>query len=61
MRTNIAIQKSRYEENLDAMWRNYNKCGALQVPEYQKQVDKIKACGCKVLRNSVGKHKIVIK
>lgn len=57
----IAIQKSKYEENLDAMWRNYNRGAPQQIIEYQKQIDSIKSSGCRVLRNSVGKHRIVIE
>lgn len=57
----IAIQKSKYEENLDAMWRNYNRGVPQQIIEYQKQIDSIKNSGCRVLRNSDGKHKIVIE
>ena len=60
LRTNIAIEKNKYEENLDAMWRTYNSGVTQQIAEYQKQVDKIKDSSCKVLRNSSGKHKIVI-
>ena len=54
----IALQKQKYEENLDAMWRNipYNP---KQIIEYNKQVYTIKSAGFRVLRNSNGKHKIV--
>lgn len=57
----IAIQKSKYEENLDEMWRIYNSGTVQQIVEYQKQIDSIKNSGCRVLRNSNGKHKIVIE
>lgn len=57
----IAIQKSKYEENLDAMWRNYNRGVPQQIIEYQKQIGSIKNSGCRVLRNSNGKHRIVIE
>lgn len=55
----IALQKQKYEENLDAMWRNipYNP---KQIMEYNKQVDTIKSAGFRVYRNSEGKHKIVM-
>lgn len=55
----ITLQKQKYEENLDAMWRNipYNP---KQIMEYNKQVDTIKSAGFRVYRNSEGKHKIVM-
>ena len=56
----IALQKRKYEENLDDMWRIYGSGNIQQLPEYQKQLDSIKRCGCRVLRNSSGKHKIVV-
>lgn len=60
-RMSIAIQKSKYEENLDEMWR-IDKSGTVQqIIEYQRQIDSIKNSRCRVLRNSVGKHKIVIE
>lgn len=55
----IQLQKSKYEENLDAMWKNYCKGFTQQIVTYNQQVDKIKKSGFKVLRNSEGKHKIV--
>lgn len=55
----IQLQKSKYEENLDAMWKNYCKGFTQQIVAYNQQVDKIKKSGFKVLRNSDGKHKIV--
>lgn len=57
----IAINKSKYEETLDEMWRLYHSGTIQQVVEYQKQIDSIKNSGCRVLRNSNGKHKIVIE
>lgn len=55
----IALQKQKYEENLNAMWSNisYNP---KQIMEYNKQVDTIKSAGFRVFRNSEGKHKIVM-
>ena len=55
----ITLQKQKYEENLDEMWRNipYNP---KQIMEYNKQVDTIKSAGFRVYRNSEGKHKIVM-
>lgn len=58
-RTELAIRKPTYEANLDEMWANYMKGNALQLEEYFKGVNRIKSVGCKVLRNSAGKHKIV--
>lgn len=57
----IAIQKSKYEENLDEMWRIYSSGTVQQIVNYQKQIDSIKNSGCRVLRNSEGKHKIIIE
>ena len=59
-RYDIAFNKSKYEETLDEMWRIYGKGVISQLPEYNKQLNSIKATGCKVYRNSQGKHKIVI-
>lgn len=56
----IALRKSKYEQNLDEMWDNYMKGCAAQASEYQKGLDQIKSVGFKVLRNTKGKHKIVI-
>lgn len=55
----VAARKTEFEEHLDEMWRIYHKNPA-QIVEYNKQVNSIKESGCKVLRNSKGKHKIVI-
>lgn len=55
----IALRKGEYEETLDEMWKIY-MVNPAQIIEYKKQVDMIKECGCKVLRNSKGKHKIRI-
>ena len=58
-RTELAIRKPEYEKNLDEMWINYMKGNARQLEEYFKGVNRIKSVGCKVLRNTAGKHKIV--
>lgn len=55
----IACRKQEYEETLDKMWEIYHR-NPRQIVEYNKQLDTIKGCGCKVYRNSQGKHKIVI-
>lgn len=54
-------RREEFEKNLDDMWRIYSTGNVRQIVEYQKQVDSIKAAGLKVLRNSAGKHKIVMK
>ena len=40
------------------MWDIYHRNPA-QIVEYNKQLNSIKETGCKVLRNSAGKHKII--
>lgn len=55
----IVCKKREYEKILDEMWRIY-MVNPQQIIEYNKQVEAIKYCGCRVLRNSSGKHKIVI-
>lgn len=59
-RFEIALRKSEFEETLDSMWDIYRRGNSAQIIEYQKQLDSIKSTGCKVYRNSQGKHKIVI-
>ena len=56
----IMLRKNEFEENLDNMWANYGRGMVSQLPEYNKQLDSIKSCGLKVLRNSAGKHKIIV-
>ncbi|MBC5688104.1 hypothetical protein H8S37_04040 [Mediterraneibacter sp. NSJ-55] len=55
----IAIRKKEFENTLDKMWKIY-VVNPNQIIEYNKQVVSIKECGCKIYRNSDGKHKIVI-
>lgn len=55
----IACRKRKYEETLDEMWKIY-MINPRQIVEYNKQISVIKGCGCRVLRNGNGKHKIVI-
>lgn len=57
----IFSQRENFEELLDEMWRIYLTGNIRQSVEYQKQVNDIKSCGLKVLRNSAGKHKIAMK
>ncbi|MCC8043879.1 MAG: hypothetical protein LIP12_00060 [Clostridiales bacterium] len=56
----IQFRKKEFEDTLNEMWSNYGTGNVAQLPEYQKQVKIIKEAGCKVLRNSAGKHKIII-
>lgn len=56
----IALQKSKFEKNLDEMWAIYAKGCTQQIVEYNRGIEQIKSAGFKVYRNSGGKHKIVI-
>lgn len=56
----IMFRRQEFEKNLDDMWANYSKGIVVQLVNYNKQLDSIKSCGLKVLRNSSGKHKIVV-
>ena len=56
----ITLRKREFETHLDDMWRNYMDGCTQQIIEYNNQLDAIKSCGLKVLRNSAGKHKIVV-
>ena len=56
----ITLRKKEFEQNLDDMWAIYARGNSRQIVEYQKGVDQIKNVGLKVLRNSEGKHKIVV-
>lgn len=56
----IMFRRQEFEKNLDDMWINYSRGMVVQLVNYNKQLDSIKSCGLKVLRNSSGKHKIVV-
>jgi hypothetical protein len=56
----IMCKRASFEQNLDTMWDIYRKGNPQQIVEYSKGVAQIKECGLKVLRNSAGKHKIVL-
>lgn len=60
-RMEIAGRKVEFEKNLDNMWAIYTKGNPKQIVEYNKGVNYIKSLGFKVLRNSVGKHKLILK
>lgn len=57
----IMTRRGEFEEHLNKMWNIYLSGNTQQIIEYNKQIDDIKHAGLKVLRNSVGKHKIVHK
>lgn len=56
----IMYSRQKFEQNLDDMWAIYSKGNPAQIVEYNKGLDQIKSCGLKVLRNSAGKHKIIV-
>lgn len=56
----IMFRRQEFEKNLDDMWINYSRGMVVQLVNYNKQLDTIKSCGLKVLRNSSGKHKIIV-
>lgn len=61
LKMDIYLRKSDYEERLDEMYANCIHGTIRQIIDYNNQIDEIKSAGLKVLRNSSGKHKIVIK
>lgn len=61
LKMDIYLRKVEYEEHLDKMYANYIHGCARQIITYNEQIRDIKSAGLKVLRNSSGKHKIVIK
>lgn len=56
----IALRKTELENTLNEMWDIYMSGAASQIVEYNKQVAEIKRYGYKVLRNSVGLHKLIL-
>lgn len=56
----IMLRRKDFEQNLNNMWSAYCKGNPTQIVEYNKGIEQIKESGLKVLRNSVGKHKIII-
>lgn len=56
----IMMRKKEFEQNLDDMWAIYGNGVSAQIINYQQGIDQIKKVGLKVLRNSKGKHKIVV-
>lgn len=61
LKMDIYLRKAEYEEHLDKMYANYIHGCVHQIISYNEQIGDIKSAGLKVLRNSSGKHKIVIK
>lgn len=61
LKMDIYLRKAEYEGHLDKMYANYINGCAHQIISYNEQIGDIKSAGLKVLRNSSGKHKIVIK
>ncbi len=59
-RIEIACKKKEFEDTLNKMWKIYINGNINQLSHYQKQLNEIKNCGCKVMRNSKGEHKIII-
>ena len=57
----IALRRKEYEDHLNEMWRIYSTGNVKQIVEYNKQVEEIKSCGYKVMRNNAGIHKLVLK
>ncbi|MCD7882507.1 MAG: hypothetical protein LUI87_02195 [Lachnospiraceae bacterium] len=55
----IILRKEELTRLLDEMWEIYGKGNIAQLQHYKKQVSYIKETGCKVFRNSQGKHKIL--
>lgn len=56
----IVCRRTEFEKNLDDMWNIYMMGNPAQLVEYNKEINHIKSCGLKVLRNSKGKHKIMV-
>ena len=52
-RNYILSYKSSVEGNLSNLWKD-----SCKINEYQKAINDIKETGLKVLRNSLGQHKI---
>ncbi|RHT38375.1 hypothetical protein DW790_05850 [Firmicutes bacterium AM31-12AC] len=61
LKMEIYLRKAEYEECLNKMYANYMHGCTLQIVAYNEQIGDIKSAGLKVLRNSSGKHKIIIK
>ena len=54
----IALRKEEFEKALNDFYEAYRSNPMLYSVKYQEQLKVVKDSGCKVLRNSAGKHKI---
>ena len=54
----IALRKEEFEKALNDFYEAYRSNPMLYAVEYQEQLKVVKDSGCKVLRNSAGRHKI---
>lgn len=57
----IMCKRKSFEQNLDTMLDIYRRGNPQQIVEYNKGLAQIKECGLKVLRNSAGKHTIIVE
>lgn len=56
----IGLQRAKYEQHLDEMWKIYCQGNMQQVFAYKAQIKYIKEAGFTVQRSkSTGKHRIV--
>lgn len=56
----IVCRRTKFGKNLDDMWNIHMMGNPAQLIEYDKGLNQIKSCGLKVVRNSKGKHKIMV-
>ncbi len=54
----VALRKEEFEKALNDFYEAYRSNPMLYAVKYQEQLKVVKDSGCKVLRNSAGKHKI---
>lgn len=57
----VFSRKQEFEKNLDEMWSISRSGNLQQLPIYKKQVKYLGSIGITTLRNSAGKHKLVLK
>lgn len=55
----VMARRREYEENLDEMWANVSR-NLQQLAIYKEQVKHLKSLGITTMRNSAGKHKLVL-
>lgn len=56
---NVMTRRREYEENLDEMWANAS-WNLRQLAIYKEQVKYLKGLGITTMRNSAGKHKLIL-